>query len=87
MRQNILLAALSALTVATAQTTNFTINPGAVKPSIRSDWCNAEYNTCGKLCSGNPTANDCDVNTLEYVCTCSNGSAPGLQYYIQSMPT
>lgn len=33
MRQNILLAALSALTVTTAATQNFTINVGAVKDS------------------------------------------------------
>jgi hypothetical protein len=37
MRQNILLAALSALTVASAQ--NFTINPGTVKPSDRGMNC------------------------------------------------
>lgn len=35
MRQNILLAALSALTVATAQTQSFTINPDDVKPGDR----------------------------------------------------
>lgn len=85
MRQNTLLVALSALTVAAAQ--NFTINPGTVKPSDRADWCNAEYNSCGKLCGGNPTANDCDVDTLKYECTCANGTAPGLEYYIQTIPT
>lgn len=37
MRQNILLAALSALTVVSAQ--NFTINPGTVKPSDRCMNC------------------------------------------------
>ena len=26
-------------------------------------------------------------NTLDYSCLCQNGSAPGLQYYLQSMPT
>ncbi|KAL2017706.1 hypothetical protein VTK56DRAFT_1731 [Thermocarpiscus australiensis] len=87
MRKNILLAALSALTFVTAQNQNFTINPGAVDPSTRSDWCNAEYNTCKLLCGGDPTANECDTDTLDYKCTCSNGTAPGLDYYTQTMPT
>jgi hypothetical protein len=26
-------------------------------------------------------------NTLAYNCTCSNGTAPGLEYYIQTIPT
>ncbi|KAL2132300.1 hypothetical protein VTI74DRAFT_3963 [Chaetomium olivicolor] len=87
MRQDVLLVALSALTVATAQTQNFTIDPNSVNPSLRADWCNAEYNTCRVLCANNPTENDCNADTLKYVCTCQNGSAPGLQYYTQTMPT
>ncbi|KAK4152451.1 hypothetical protein C8A00DRAFT_16251 [Chaetomidium leptoderma] len=85
MRQNTLLVALSALTAASAQ--NFTIDAGTVKPALRSQWCGAEYNTCRLLCGGNPKANDCNVDTLAYTCTCSNGTAPGLEYYIQSIPT
>ncbi|KAL2175949.1 uncharacterized protein P884DRAFT_204193 [Thermothelomyces heterothallicus CBS 202.75] len=89
MRQNVVLVALSALALANAQdkSQNFTIDPNSVEPSLRADWCAAEYNSCRVLCANNPTANDCDVTTLEYTCTCSNGSAPGLQYYIQTIPT
>lgn len=29
----------------------------------------------------------CKQDTLEFVCTCANGSAPGLEYYTQTMPT
>ncbi|KAK4246861.1 hypothetical protein C7999DRAFT_32734 [Corynascus novoguineensis] len=91
MRQNVVLVALSALTIATAQNQdqgrNFTINPNLVKPSLKADWCGAEYNSCRVLCDNAPTANDCNVDTLEYTCTCSNGSAPGLEYYIQTIPT
>ncbi|KAK3310612.1 uncharacterized protein B0T15DRAFT_571148 [Chaetomium strumarium] len=86
MRQNILVVALSALTVASAQS-NFTINPNEVDPTTRSDWCQAEYNSCNLLCGSNVQENDCAPDTLNYTCTCSNGSAPGLQYYIQTMPT
>ncbi|KAH6650221.1 hypothetical protein F5144DRAFT_597703 [Chaetomium tenue] len=87
MRQNILLVALSAATVASAAERNFTIDTSAIKPSLKADWCGAEYNTCRTLCANSPTANDCDTETLEYSCKCSNGSAPGLEYYIQTIPT
>ncbi|KAK4128859.1 hypothetical protein N657DRAFT_608662 [Parathielavia appendiculata] len=85
MRHSTLFAALSALAVAAAQ--NFTIDPNTVEPVLKSQWCGAEYNSCKELCGGNPTKNECDVNTLSYNCTCSNGTAPGLQYYIQTIPT
>ncbi|KAJ4296058.1 hypothetical protein N0V88_004760 [Collariella sp. IMI 366227] len=86
MRQNILLVALSALGVATAQSQNFTIDPNSINPSLKGEWCNAEYNTCRILCAENPTANECDATTLKYVCTCQNGTAPGLDYYTQTIP-
>lgn len=87
MRQNILLVALSAATVATAQERNFTVDIAGLDRSLKSDWCAAEYDTCRVLCDNSPTANDCETETLEYSCKCSNGSAPGLDYYIQTIPT
>ncbi|KAK3941517.1 hypothetical protein QBC46DRAFT_258585 [Diplogelasinospora grovesii] len=84
--QKIVFAALSALTLVAAQN-NFTINPAEVDPTTRSQWCNAEFNTCGILCGQSASANDCDATSLNYTCLCSNNSAPGLQYYTQTMPT
>ncbi|OAA65434.1 hypothetical protein SPI_02221 [Niveomyces insectorum RCEF 264] len=85
MRHSIAVA-LSALAV-TAAAQDFTINPAAVPLSTRANWCVAEGNTCSTLCDGNPTANSCDPNTLNFTCSCQNNSAPGLQYYLQTMPT
>ncbi|KAK3341424.1 hypothetical protein B0T25DRAFT_341687 [Lasiosphaeria hispida] len=85
MRQSTIFAALSALTLAVAQ--NFTVDPAKVEPSIRSDWCKSEFNTCDTLCARSPTANSCDPTTLKFECTCTNGSAPGLEYYSQSLPS
>ncbi|KAM3071268.1 hypothetical protein ACMFMG_008860 [Clarireedia jacksonii] len=69
-------------------TSNSTIDPSTVSPSLRSQWCAGEISTCGTLCNGNPSTNVCDPDTLNYTCTCqSNGSTPGLQYYTQTMPT
>ncbi|EFW99618.1 hypothetical protein CMQ_7986 [Grosmannia clavigera kw1407] len=75
MRNTILIAA-SAVGLAVA-TTNFTIDPNSVQLSTRSSWCAGQENTCTTLCSDSPTANSCDPNK----------SAPGLQYYLQTMPT
>jgi hypothetical protein len=87
MRQNVLLLALSAATAVTAQERNFTIDISAVEPATKAGWCGAQYNTCRLLCDGRPTKNDCDTSTLEYKCTCSDGTAPDLENYIQTVPT
>ncbi|KAL2123206.1 hypothetical protein VTJ04DRAFT_3661 [Mycothermus thermophilus] len=87
MRQNVLLVALSTLGAAVAQAQNFTIDPNAIPATRRTEWCNAQYETCAKLCNRQLKTNECNDNTLEYDCKCSNGTAPGLEYYIQTMPT
>ncbi|CAK7202721.1 hypothetical protein SEUCBS139899_005448 [Sporothrix eucalyptigena] len=84
MRSSVFVA-LSALGLVSA--TNFTIDISSVPLTTRSNWCTAQSNTCSTLCDNDPTANSCDPNTLDYSCLCQNGSAPGLQYYTQTMPT
>lgn len=86
MRSSVVLSALSALLVS-AQNSTFSINPNEVELSTRAQWCTAQSNTCGTLCDGNPQDNNCQVDTLTYSCLCQNGSAPGLQYYTQTMDT
>ncbi|KAK4453319.1 hypothetical protein QBC34DRAFT_434619 [Podospora aff. communis PSN243] len=86
MRQSAVFVALSALGLAAAQS-NFTVDPNTIDPTTRTEWCNAEFNTCGILCGGVTKANSCTPSDLKFVCTCTNGTAPGLEYYIQSMPT
>ncbi|KAI1328910.1 hypothetical protein F5Y16DRAFT_367607 [Xylariaceae sp. FL0255] len=65
----------------------YTIDPNEVSASTRSSWCSAEQNSCSLLCGGVVEVNDCTASNLQYACTCSNGSAPGLQYYEDTMPT
>ncbi|PQE25854.1 pci domain-containing protein [Rutstroemia sp. NJR-2017a BBW] len=82
------LVGLTVVAFAAAQSSNYTIDPNSVDASTRSTWCLGEIATCGTLCDGEYDANTCDTTTLNYTCTCSsNGSAPGLQYYTQTMPT
>ncbi|TGO52841.1 hypothetical protein BOTNAR_0312g00020 [Botryotinia narcissicola] len=91
---------LSIVALVAAQSSNETIDPNTIDAPTRSQWCTAEINTCGTLCSGAVDANTCDTiskihshenpcsNSLNYTCTCSsNGSTPGLQYYRQTLPT
>ncbi|OHW92530.1 hypothetical protein CSPAE12_08898 [Colletotrichum incanum] len=90
MRTSFAVLALSAVAAVTAQRKVYTaadINVNAVTVNQRANWCVAERNTCKVLCQPNPTTNDCDSTTLEYSCLCPNGSAPGLEYYEQTMPT
>ncbi|PMD48622.1 hypothetical protein L207DRAFT_575280 [Hyaloscypha variabilis F] len=70
-----------------AAQTNLTFDPSIVGLTIRGQWCQAEFNTCNTLCGKTTDSNTCDPNTLNFTCTCTNGSAPGLQYYTQTMPT
>lgn len=87
MRQSILLAAFSAISAVAAQA-NFTVDPATVDGGKRSSWCGAQYDSCNILCQRDVSANDCDSETLKFDCICrSNNSAPGLQYYLQTMPT
>ncbi|KAE9376479.1 hypothetical protein N431DRAFT_181342 [Stipitochalara longipes BDJ] len=74
------------LSIAAGQTT-LTFDPSTIDLTTRGQWCQAEFNTCKALCS-TTNSNSCDANTLNFTCTCaSNNSAPGLQYYMQTMPT
>ncbi|KAK1987099.1 hypothetical protein LZ30DRAFT_777860 [Colletotrichum cereale] len=90
MRTSFAVLALSAASAVSAQRKVYTaqdINAAAVTVNQKANWCVAERNTCKVLCQPNPTTNDCDSSTLEYSCICPNGSAPGLEYYEQTMPT
>ncbi|PHH85066.1 hypothetical protein CDD83_938 [Cordyceps sp. RAO-2017] len=98
MRASTALVVLSAA-VASAQSTttgNYTseldmikdFNAQSVQPSQRAVWCRAQTNTCGLLCDNNTNKNSCAQEDLKFECTCaSNNSAPGLQYYTQTVPT
>ncbi|KAM0599783.1 hypothetical protein ACHAPN_000822 [Verticillium nonalfalfae] len=57
-----------------------------ISDNERTSWCSGQRNVCDELCNPAPT-NNCDYQTLQYECLCSNGTAPGLQYYSDSLPT
>lgn len=80
--------ALSFSSVAFAAIGNYTVDPEQIDTSTRVNWCDSQFNTCNQLCNvgGGGTKTDrCEPSTLEYTCLCNNGTAPGLEYYEDSM--
>ncbi|EEA25841.1 hypothetical protein TMatcc_005920 [Talaromyces marneffei ATCC 18224] len=61
-------------------------NLGLVPSTTLSAWCQGERNTCPLVCGGAASANDCDANTLNFDCTCSNGTTPDLTPYKNTIP-
>jgi hypothetical protein len=85
--------AAAAATVSGQTVQNYTsaldmeIDPNSVPTQTRATWCQGQTNTCNVLCNLDTASNDCQQSTLEYDCTCSsNSSAPGLEYYSQTIP-
>ncbi|KEZ44256.1 hypothetical protein SAPIO_CDS3202 [Scedosporium apiospermum] len=81
-----LVSIVMALGLASAATiTDFNVDPNSVAIRDRGAWCMGERNTCEALCPGAAKENKCDINTLDYTCTCNNGTEPGLKYYSASL--
>ncbi|UNI15037.1 hypothetical protein JDV02_001609 [Purpureocillium takamizusanense] len=92
MRASAVVVAFAAAAVSAQQ--NYTseldmkIDPNSVEIQLRAQWCQAQTNTCNLLCNNDTDKNNCAQEDLKYECTCaSNSSAPGLQFYTQTMPT
>ncbi|KAK8061671.1 PCI domain-containing protein [Apiospora phragmitis] len=61
---------------------------GTADAAVTVSWCKDQMNSCAELCVGpGLDLNSCDHMTLNYACTCDNGTAPGLSYYMRTMPT
>ncbi|KAM5356150.1 hypothetical protein ACJ41O_002796 [Fusarium nematophilum] len=94
MRSSLIALAMAVSSVMAQAAQNYTssldmeINPGTIDPQDRASWCTAQTNTCNQLCDNDTNKNSCAQSTLDWECTCaSNNSAPGLQYYTQTVPT
>ncbi|KAF3222960.1 hypothetical protein TWF679_004158 [Orbilia oligospora] len=80
---SLILPFASLLLTTSAQTT---IDLSTVPPSTRSAWCQGNLQACPFLCIGGTRVNSCDSSTLEYECTCSDGSTPDLSQYALTLP-
>ncbi|KAH6612692.1 hypothetical protein C7974DRAFT_83229 [Boeremia exigua] len=64
-----------------------------VPENQRESWCDAQENTCVDLCGGQgeiaSNGNNCEASTLEYSCSCRNGtdiSEDFMKTYQQTVP-
>ncbi|KAJ5677355.1 uncharacterized protein N7477_002988 [Penicillium maclennaniae] len=85
----VLLSVLAASAVAQNSTT-YTFpqgfNIGLVEPNELASWCQGQRNVCPDMCKGSTDSNNCDSTTLQFQCTCSDGTTPDSSQYIQTVP-
>ncbi|KAF3005926.1 hypothetical protein E8E13_009863 [Curvularia kusanoi] len=70
-----------------------TVPVSQVPQDTRQEWCNAQENTCVDICGGQgqiaSNGNNCDASTLDYKCSCNNGttiSNDAMKTYQQTVP-
>ncbi|PVH88895.1 hypothetical protein DL98DRAFT_375599, partial [Cadophora sp. DSE1049] len=66
---------------------NAQLDPSSVDLSQRKEWCLSQVSACDTLCSSVTDSNDCDSETLDYNCKCTNYATPVLTSYRGTMPT
>ncbi|KAL4872246.1 hypothetical protein BDV12DRAFT_193694 [Aspergillus spectabilis] len=87
-----LVAVASVAGLVHCQSTAASIDPQTIDEGTRDQWCVSQKASCPLLClqyrgaSENPTTNDCDPDTLDYVCLCDNGITPNASEYSQTIP-
>ncbi|KKK24119.1 hypothetical protein ARAM_003339 [Aspergillus rambellii] len=57
-----------------------------ISANTKASWCLGELNSCPELCGGSAQVNHCDSSTLDFTCTCSNGSTADVALYQQTIP-
>ncbi|KAK8074526.1 hypothetical protein PG997_009189 [Apiospora hydei] len=88
MRELLLLCLVVLDGVRPVRSAQTAFDPNSLAVETRLSWCRDQMNSCAELCTGPGLgANSCDHMTLNYACTCDNGTAPGLSYYMRTMPT
>ncbi|KAL2821040.1 hypothetical protein BJX63DRAFT_252620 [Aspergillus granulosus] len=81
-----LLLSLAAPILASNYTFPAGFNLGLVSSQDKAAWCRGQRNTCPEICGGVATANRCDLDTLDFTCTCSNGTEANVEPYINTVP-
>ncbi|KAK4129359.1 hypothetical protein N657DRAFT_562923 [Parathielavia appendiculata] len=81
---------LLAFASAVAVSADYVIQPDTVPLPTRMAWCNSQTASCGPICLqtsvGPPQTNECDAETLQYGCVCSDGKQPNMTQYTMTLP-
>ncbi|KFY79405.1 hypothetical protein V499_01599 [Pseudogymnoascus sp. VKM F-103] len=84
----ILIATLLGLSTAQSTIDPYAVDPTAFSSTERAGLCKDQNSMCERLCDLATNTNLCNPTTLDFDCTCkSNSSAPGLEYYKDSLPS
>ncbi|OJJ05383.1 hypothetical protein ASPVEDRAFT_55286 [Aspergillus versicolor CBS 583.65] len=59
---------------------------GQVESTEKSGWCRGQLNNCPQVCGGSSKVNRCDSDTLEFTCTCSDGTEANVEEYQDTIP-
>ncbi|KAF2235689.1 hypothetical protein EV356DRAFT_531550 [Viridothelium virens] len=70
-----------------SQAQSFTVPPDSIPSDERTEWCEAQVDTCNTLCGNETNANQCDPNDLTYQCICQGGSSPDLSQWNDTIPS
>ncbi|KAL2866766.1 uncharacterized protein BJX67DRAFT_127281 [Aspergillus lucknowensis] len=69
---------------------NYTFPPGfnlgLVDDQKKASWCLGQRNACPEICGGSARDNRCDAQTLDFTCTCSNGTDADVALYEDTIP-
>lgn len=66
---------------------NTVLDTNSVALNIKKQWCTTQISACDTLCSSVTNKNDCDDESLNYECECTNYPTPILTSYRGTMPT
>jgi len=86
------IASSALLSMASAQSSGYQIDPNSVSSSLRTYWCNSQITQCPLICLQPPSEsatvneNSCDDDTLTFSCVCGDGLSPNVTQYTQTLP-
>ncbi|KAJ6259827.1 hypothetical protein Dda_5469 [Drechslerella dactyloides] len=82
-------ALTSLLSVVSAQS-YYNVNPDDIDQGTKNTWCSNQVAACPNLCndqgSVDPSKNECDTDTLQFSCICSDNTVPNATQYSQTIP-
>ncbi|KAF2875004.1 hypothetical protein BDV95DRAFT_486224 [Massariosphaeria phaeospora] len=71
----------------------YNIDPQSVDQPLRDYWCQQQKTQCPFICTQqdnvetlSTVSNDCDADSLAYLCVCDNGISPNLTEFSQTIP-
>ncbi|KAF3922646.1 hypothetical protein ABW21_db0201612 [Orbilia brochopaga] len=82
--------ALTGLLGFASSQTYYNVNPDDIDQGTKNTWCSDQVAACVNLCNDqsgvDPSKNECDTDTLQFSCICSDNTTPNATQYSQTIP-